>query len=155
MSSKGKYRGGGVRVGTREEIMGRDTSCENRVDLAPAFGRDGKPWGVERFCEQMEEGLSPEETNQSNPFNTPAGNGTNLTLSEQMATLALRFRLLMVEVFLPRDYEVVQVAPQRFLREFLSEARQLWKSYEPLLGVHNPVTILQIENPFEEDQPHG
>ena len=106
------------------------------------------------FLKRMEEGFSAEETNQGNPFGPPAAGSTKpRTLSEAMTELVFRFRLLMVEVFLPEDYEVVQVAPQRFLRDFLMEARELWQSYEPLLGKRvKSDSILQVEAPPEEDE---
>ncbi|KKM88713.1 hypothetical protein LCGC14_1256080 [marine sediment metagenome] len=106
------------------------------------------------FLKRMEEGFSAEETNQGNPFGPPAAGSTKpRTFSEAMQELVFRFRLLMVEVFLPEDYEVVQVAPQRFLRDFLMEARELWQSYEPLLGRRiKSDSILQVEAPPEEDE---
>ncbi len=106
------------------------------------------------FLKQMEEGFSPGETNQVNPFGPPAVGSTKpRTLSEAMRELVFRFKILMVEIFMPEGYEVVQVAPQRFLRDFLLEARELWRSYEPLLGRRvKSDSILQVEAPPEEDE---
>lgn len=106
------------------------------------------------FQRQMEEGFSTGETNQGNPFDIPAVGSTKpRTLSESVQEVVFRFKLMMVEVFIPEGYEVVQKEPMIDVRNFLANARELWQSYEPLLGKRVKTdSILQVEAPPEEDE---
>jgi len=107
---------------------------------------------AETFQRQMEEGLT-EETNQGNPFDPPAVGSTKpRTLSESMQEVVLRFKLMMVAIWLPSDYEVVQKQPLVDVKQFIEEARLLWDSYEPLLGRRNTTTVLQVEAPPELEE---
>ena len=110
------------------------------------------------FLQQMEEGFSSEEANQGNPFDIPAVGSTKpRTTAEAFAELAFRIRILMVECFLPKGYEVVQTKPLKEMVDFVGLARELWASYEPLLGGRNTTTILQVEAPpeLEEEENNG
>jgi hypothetical protein len=108
----------------------------------------------------MEEGFSTEETSQWNPFEFPAAVSTKpRTFSEAVQELTLRFKLMMVACWLPKDYRVLP--PQRPMPnpmmvdlslELKAIATKLWDSYEPRLGVHNAVAVLQVEAPPEEDE---
>ena len=151
-----KVRGLEVIAGSmREVITERDTTCVNKVDLGYNHGREGLPWGDEHFTNPMGKALTG-ETNQGNPFDIPAAGSTKpRTLSEAMAELVFRFKILMVEIWMPEGYEVVQKQPLVDVKQFIAEARALWDSYEPLLGVHNAVTVLQVEAPPEEDETNG
>ena len=109
---------------------------------------------AENFQRQMEEGFSTGETNQGNPFDIPAAGSTKpRTLSESVQEVVFRFKLFVVACWLPEGYEVVQKAPMIDVRNFLANARELWQSYEPLLGKRVKTdSILQVEAPPEEDE---
>ena len=108
----------------------------------------------------MEEGFSPGETNQVNPFEFPVAESTKpRTLSEAVQEVTLRFKLMMVEVWLPKDYRVLPPkgpVPNPMTvdlsRELKAIATKLWDSYEPRLGAHHVVSVLQVEAPPEEDE---
>lgn len=112
------------------------------------------------FLKQMEEGFSPEETDQGNPFEFPAVESTKpRTLSEAVQEVTLRFKLMMVACWLPKDYRVLPPkgpVPNPMTvdlsRELKALATKLWDSYEPRLGAHHRVTVLQVEAPPEEDE---
>jgi len=149
-----------VKAGTAKEVCGhsegsrknesREYSAETKADILAPYPSDG-------FVAQMEEGFSQEETSQSNPFEFPAVGSTKpRTFSEAVSEFVLRFQLLMVACWIPKDYRVMP--PQRPMPdpmmvdlsiELKAIATKLWDSYEPLLGAHNPVTVLQVEAPPE------
>ena len=148
-----------VESGSRVEILEkRDTSCPNKVSIGYNHGREGLPWGAEHFVDPMGEELTG-EISQGNPFGPPAVGSTKpRTLSEAMSELTLRLRLLMVACFIPKDYEVVQKQPLSDIKEFIAQARELWDSYEPLLGTRykSGDMTLQVEAPPElEDENNG
>jgi hypothetical protein len=152
-----------VKAGTAKEVCGhsegsrkhevRDYSAETKAEILAPYPSDD-------FVAQMEEGFSPEETNQSNPFEFPAVRSTKpRTFSEAVQEVTLRFKLMMVACWLPKDYRVLP--PQKPMPdpmmvdlsiELKAIAKKLWESYEPLLGVHNTVSVLQVEAPPEEDE---
>jgi len=153
-----------VKAGTAKEVCGhsegsrknesRDYSTETKADILAPYPSDD-------FVTQMEEGFSPEETNQGNPFEFPAAGSTKpRTFSEAVQEVVLRFQLLMVECWLPKDYRVLppqKPMPDPMLvdlnKELQALAKKLWDSYEPLLGAHNTTTVLQVEAPPElEDE---
>ena len=109
---------------------------------------------AEIFLGQMEEGFSTEEPNQGNPFDPPAVGSTKpRTLSEAMAELVFRFKILMVEIWMPEGYEMVRKQVRVDVKKFIVQAHALWDSYEPLLGRRNTTTVLQVEAPPElEDE---
>ncbi len=147
-----------VESGSKAEVIDkRDTSCPNKISLGYNHGRAGLLRGDKHFVNPMVEALTG-ETNQGNPFDIPAVGSTKpRTLSEAMTELVLRFKLFVVAVWLPEDYEVVQKQPLVDVKEFIAEARALWDSYEPLLGGQNTTTILQVEAPpeLEEEENNG
>lgn len=115
--------------------------------------------GTPKFINAMGKGYSAEETSQVNPFEFPAAGSTKpKTLSESIQEVALRFKLLMVALWLPKDYRVLPPQapmPDPMMVDLSVElralARKLWDSYEPLLGAQNTVSVLQMEAPPEED----
>ena len=148
-----------VESGSRAEVINkRDTSCPNRISVGYNHGQEGLPWGEEHFVNPMGEALT-EETSQVNPFDPPAVGSTKpRTLSEAMTELKLRFNLFMVALWIPEGYEVVQKQPLVDVKEFIAQARALWDSYEPLLGMRykSGDAILQVEAPPElEEETNG
>jgi hypothetical protein len=152
-----------VKAGTAKEVCGhsegsrkhesRDYSTETKEQILAPYPSDD-------FVAQMEEGFSPGETSQANPFEFPAAVSTKpRTFSEAVEEVVLRFKLMMVACWLPKDYRVLppqKPMPDPMLvdlnKELQAIARKLWDSYEPLLGAQHPVTVLQVEAPPEEDE---
>ena len=130
-----------------------DTSKGEKVPIK--VGCKGEPViaGTPKFLDAMEEGFSTEETNQQNPFNTPEFEKANSeTLAGRMQEVTRSFRLMLVELFLPKGYEVVESEPFLDTQEFCAQARRFWEAYEPLLGRGNTVTVLQVEAPAELEE---
>lgn len=99
------------------------------------------------FVSAMEEGLSVEEANQ-NLLDSPAYKKANSeTLGGRIQELGVKFRLMMVQIWLPDNYQVVRKQQMLDAREFLVKARELWQSYEPLLGGRNTTSVLQVDAP--------
>ncbi len=140
---------------------------------APGFGNSKQikltlPQETERsnaFIDQMEKGFSSEDAEETNQlldaiFESPAYKKAKAkTLGGRLVELGLRFKLLVVEYWLPKGYRVLpppEPVPDRVLVDLSVElkalALKLWESYEPQLGIHNVVTVLQMEAPPEEDE---
>jgi hypothetical protein len=140
--------------------VGKEEVREYSDSPAARNKRKVSPYPNEAFLEQMEEGFSPGETNQMNPFEFPAAVSTKpRTFSEAVQELTLRFKLMMVACWLPKDYRVLppqMPMPNPMMVDLSLElkaiATKLWDSYEPRLGVHNAVAVLQVEAPPEEDE---
>ena len=127
-----------------------DTKHEDHVPI-----QERKPVlaGSPEFIKAMESGFSTGETNQQNPFNTPEFEKANSeTLAGRMQEVTRSFRLMLVELFLPKGYEVVESEPFLDTQEFCEQALKFWDAYEPLLGRRNTVTVLQVEAPAELEE---
>ncbi len=151
-----------IKSGTKEEVG----SGKGKSDTRIGPGGKGSSWsrsietGVypsKKFVSAMEEALSAEETSQG-VFDSPAFKiAESETTQGQMRELVLRFKLFLTSLFLPAGYEVLRkptnkISSEDFGREFFAQAKALWESYEPHLGVHNTVTVLRLDDPTELEE---
>jgi len=138
-----------VYTGDSSGMIHQDKTPIKRVESEPFVGTrvgcKGEPViaGTEKFLGAMEEGFSPEETNQLNPFTLPARKST---------TRWERWCMKIVDFFLPEGFEVIESEPFLNIQEFCDQARRFWDAYEPLLGGRNTVTVLQVEAPAELEE---
>jgi hypothetical protein len=149
-----------IKAGTATAVCGHSEGYKDSPKLKEFDATPVALAGSEQFLEAMEEGFSAEETSQSNPFEFPAAISTKpRTFSEAVQEVTLRFKLMMVACWLPKDYRVLP--PQRPMpdpmmvdlsKELKAIAHKLWESYEPLLGAHNTTTVLQVEAPPELEE---
>jgi hypothetical protein len=143
-----------INVDVAETFRGKTPTCPSgRPGRIEVGGAEAQPAGCSEFLNAMEEGFSPIETNQPNPFNTPGFEKANSeTLGGRIQDLIKQLRLTLVHTFLPSGYEVIESGPLLDVKEFCEQARKFWDAYEPLLGRGNTTTVLQVEAPAELEE---